>query len=386
MTARGILAIVMTMLAVPALAACVASGPAAAPTTSASAAPSPSAAASPSAATSPSPTGPSAAPSASPQASNPALPDYSLRSSWLARPTRLDHTVDVFYLYPSAYTKPDASAPNICAADDPAMMQGARVAFSRQATAFSPVADIYAPYYSQADASYALSLPPAQRDALIGGIPARDAIAAFDYYVRHLNHGRPFILASHSQGSQVMGFLLSRYMKGHQTLYKRMIVAYVVGYSVTPGYLAQNPFLKFATGPSDTGVIASWNTEAPTVDGTNPVLTPGGLVINPITWTRTQATAGAARNLGSIELDPATGGTPYLNTDGSIRRVMNLADATVDTAKGVVVCSTIDASAPPYYTPGGFPMGVLHTFDYPLYFFDIRANAANRIAHFLGTR
>ncbi len=380
MSNRRVLAILLTMLMVPSLTACVAAGPAAAPTSSASAAPSPSSA------VSPSPAGPSAAPSASPGASDPALPDYSLASSWLAKPTSLAHKVDVFYLYPSAYSKPDASAPNICAADDPAMMQGAQVAFSRQATAFSPVADIYAPYYSQADATYALSLPPAQRDVLIGGIPARDAIAAFDYYVRHLNHGRPFILASHSQGSQVMGFLLSRYMKGHQTLYKRMIVAYVVGYSVTPGYLAQNPFLKFATGPSDTGVIASWNTEAPTVDGTNPVLTPGGLVINPITWTRTQATAGAARNLGSIELDPATGGTPYLNTDGSIRRVMNLADATVDTAKGVVVCSTIDASAPPYYTPGGFPMGVLHTFDYPLYFFDIRANAANRIAHFLGTR
>ena len=380
MTRHRILAIIMAMLAVPALTGCVAAGPAAAPTTSASPAPSPSSSASPS------PASPSAGPSASPQASDPALPDYSLASSWLSKPTSRAHKVDVFYLYPSAYAKPDASAPNICAADDPAMMQGARVAFSRQAAAFSPVADIYAPYYSQADATYALSLPPAQRDALIGGIPARDAIAAFDYYVRHLNHGRPFILASHSQGSQVMEFLLSRYMKGHQTLYKRMIVAYVVGYSVTPGYLAANPFLKFATGPSDTGVIASWNTEAPTVDGTNPVLTPGGLVINPITWTRRQTTAGAARNLGSIELNPATGGTPYLNPDGSIKKFMDIADATVDTAKGVVICSTIDASAPPYYKPGGFPEGVLHTFDYALYFFDVRANAANRIAHFLRTR
>jgi hypothetical protein len=27
-------------------------------------------------------------------------------------------------------------------------------------------------------------------------------------------------------------------------------------------------------------------------------------------------------------------------------------------------------------------MGVLHTFDYPLYFFSVRANAANRVAHY----
>ena len=329
-----------------------------------------------------------ASPSSSPSSSLSSSPnitaptDYSNPAHWLSLPTEVDKKVDVFYLYPSSYTKPNANAPNVCQIDDPGMMQGAKVAFSRQATAFSTLANIYAPYYSQAAASYALSLPPAQRNQLIGGVPAQDAIAAFSYYIRHFNHGRAFILASHSQGSQVMEFLLSRYMKAHPDVYKRMIVAYVVGYSITPQYLSQNPFLKFATGPDDTGVIVSWNTEAPTVKGTNPVILPGGLVINPITWTRTQTEATAAQNLGSIELNPATGGTPVLDKNGGIKRFMNLADARIDKAKGVVVCSTINAADPPYYTPGGFPQGVLHTFDYPLYFFDIRANAANRVEHF----
>lgn len=87
-------------------------------------------------------------------------------------------------------------------------------------------------------------------------------------------------------------------------------------------------------------------------EGTNPVPLPGGLVIDPITWTRGKVTAGAPQNLGSIELDPATGGTPYMNEDGSVKRVVNLADATVDTAKGVVMCGTIDASAPPCHRQG----------------------------------
>ena len=143
-----------------------------------------------------------------------------------------------------------------------------------------------------------------------------------------------------------------------------MIAAYVIGYSITPRYLSQNPFLKFATGANDTGVIVSWNTEAPTVEGTNPVLLPGGLAINPITWTRTQTEATAKQNLGSIELNPATG-TPVLNNNGTVKRVMGLADARVNKAKGVVICSTVNAANPPYYTPGGFPMGVLHPFDYP---------------------
>ena len=189
----------------------------------------------------------------------------------------------------------DASAPIVGPIDDPGMMQKAQAAFTRQAAAFGPFADIYAPYYRQADATYALRCPPAERSKLIGGVPAHDVIAAFDYYIKHLNHGRPFILAGHSQGSQALEFLLGRYMKDHPRVYKRMIVAYVVGYSVTPRYLAYHPYLKFTKGPRDTGVIVSWNTEAPTIAAPNPVVLPGGISVNPITWRRGQAEATAAR-------------------------------------------------------------------------------------------
>jgi hypothetical protein len=51
-----------------------------------------------------------------------------------------------------------------------------------------------------------------------------------------------------------------------------------------------------------------------------------------------------------------------------------------------VICSTIPWQDPPYFTPGGFPMGVLHVFDYPLYFFSVRANAGDRVAHFFAER
>lgn len=44
--------------------------------------------------------------------------------------------------------------------------------------------------------------------------------------------------------------------------------------------------LTFAKGRNDTGVIASWDTEALTVDGKNPVLLPGGIAIDPITRMR----------------------------------------------------------------------------------------------------
>ena len=75
-----------------------------------------------------------------------------------------------------------------------------------------------------------------------------------------------------------------------------------------------------------------------------------------------------------------------LDADGHILRVLNLADARVNKVKGVIVCSSIDSAVPPYYLPGGFPQGVLHPFDYPLYFFDIRANAADIIHHYFGKK
>lgn len=309
--------------------------------------------------------------------------DYARPAHWLSVPTQPLKKVDVFYLYPSAYTKADPSAPIVGPIDDPGMMKGAGVALQRQAWAFRTFANIYAPYYRQADAASRAALPQPEQVKIVAGAPTQDGIAAFDYYIRHFNHGRPFILAGHSLGSNVMANLLAQYMKERPGVYKRMIAAYVIGYSITPHYLAQNPFLKFAKGANDTGVIVSWNTEAPTVDGTNPVILSGGLVINPITWTRTEATATAAQNLGSIELNPATGGTPVLDAQGRIERVMNLADARIDKAKGVLICSTVNPANPPYFTPGGFPMGVFHTFDYPFYFFDIRANAANRVEQFL---
>jgi uncharacterized protein YceK len=304
--------------------------------------------------------------------------DYSNPARWLSTDTTGTKKVDVFYVYPTAYSRTSTSQPVFCAVDNPQMMKGAQVSFQQQATAFAPLANIYAPYYRQVDAAYQLAQPVAQQNANIQQVPLVDVTAAFEYYLQHYNKGRPFILVGHSQGSAVLKLLLSDYMKSHPDVYKRMIAAYVVGQSITPQYLAQNPHLKFATGPGDTRVIVSWNTEAPVVNGTNPVIQAGGIAINPITWTTGEATATAASNLGSIQLDPNTR-LPVLGKNGQIERVMNLADARVDKAKGVLICSTVNPAQ--YKSP--FPQGVYHLQDYPFYYFDLRANAANRIKRYL---
>jgi pimeloyl-ACP methyl ester carboxylesterase len=319
-----------------------------------------------------------AATSAAPIAASTAPVDYSQAVHWLDAPTSTPLPVDVFYVYPTAYSKTETRDPDICSIDNPTMVAGAKAVFQRQATAFAPLANIYAPYYRQVCIPYQLALSHAKQDAVIAGQPGTDVTAAFEYYLQNYNHGRPFILVGHSQGSAVLAYLLSTYMKAHPDVYKRMIAAYVVGYSITPQYLAQNSHLKYATGASDTGVIISWNTEAPTVKGTSPVTRPGGIAMNPITWTTGEATATAKQNLGSIELNMKTG-QAVIDGRGQPRRVMGLADARVDKARGVIVCSTVKPAD--YFV--GFPEGVYHTFDYPFYYFDVRANAAHRIRHYL---
>lgn len=116
------------------------------------------------------------------------------------------------------------------------------------------------------------------------------------------------------------------------------------------------------------------------VDGTNPVTLPGGIAINPITWTRSEEEATAAQNLGSLALDSQ--GYAVLDSQGNQVRVMNYADAQVNIARGVVICSTADVNV---LSPGNalFPKGVYHPFDYPFYYFDLRANAADRVAYYL---
>lgn len=300
-------------------------------------------------------------------------PDYSQTEHWLALSSSPNKNVDVFYIYPTAYKKATPSDPDFCSIDNPTMLQGAQSAFQRQATAFAPYANIFAPYYRQVDATYQLALPFDQQDENIRKVPGPDVTAAFVYYLRHYNNGRPFILAGHSQGSAVLKYILSSYMKAHPDVYQRMIAAYVVGQSITPEYLAQNPHLRFATGSSDTGVIVSWNTEAPNTTIPNPITQPGGIAINPFTWTLGEETAAASQNLGSIQLDAT--GLPVLDQYGEILRVTGLADARVDQAKGVVICSTVN---PADYNADG----IYHSFDYPFYFFNIRQNAADRIEQY----
>ena len=118
-----------------------------------------------------------------------------------------------------------------------------------------------------------------------------------------------------------------------------------------------------------------WNTEAPKVAGKNPVVLPGAMAINPISWTRDEKPATAAESLGSIDRDET----------GKIITLPHYADAQVSIARGVVICSTVDVNK---LSPGNkvFPKGVYHHYDYLFYYYNLRENAAHRTEQYLKAR
>ncbi|MBR1521493.1 MAG: DUF3089 domain-containing protein [Bacteroidaceae bacterium] len=302
--------------------------------------------------------------------------DYSKAENWLTAETEGEYDVDVFYIYPSNYT-PGEGDPAISDIDNAGMHQGAQAIYQRQATAFETCCNIYAPYYRQVDGSYCLQLTSEDEWSLIRYQASQDLTRALDYYFEHWNQGKPFILAGHSQGSENLLALLQDYFHkddAHKTLLSRMVVAYAIGFSVTDEYLQRNPDVPFAKSAFDTGCIVSWNTEGPGNKGQhNAVVKPHAHSINPLNWQIDETPATAEQNLGSL-----TSVEEGIVTPG-------IADATLNTERGVVVCTTAN---PAKY---GLPAFVAHLFgpesfhghDYGLYYMNIRKNAKDRINTYL---
>ena len=102
-----------------------------------------------------------------------------------------------------------------------------------------------------------------------------------------------------------------------------------------------------------------------------------GRVINPLTWTTNETLVGNGNNLGSILLNPD--GSVAKDSNGVFQLMVPSADAQIDKTKGVLICSTVDVNT---YSPGP-PSGIFHTFDIPFYYYNLRANAENRVNKYL---
>ena len=294
-------------------------------------------------------------------------PDYSDKNNWLRQP-QATKDVDVFYVYPTEYSDDSEGASMFADINNKSLREAWEEVYQMQATAYEESANVFAPYYRQVNMASAIKLPREELNATFASTPKEDVFAALDYYFEHLNAGRPFILASHSQGSIMQSLVLAEYMKAHPEYLKRMIAAYVIGYSKTEDYLKANPHLKFAEGADDTGVIISYNTEG-AGNANNIVVLPGAISINPINWKLDETYASAEENLG---------GYIYNEKTGKLEIVPNAADAQINLERGVIITTT--KAMEPMPGPVPFGMASYHSGDYAFYYNNIKENVATRIA------
>lgn len=311
-------------------------------------------------------------------------PDYSQKASWYQIP-EITKDVDTFYILATEYMGFNEGAPPYAAMDNPEMVESAPVQYAMNASAFADSTNVFLPFYRQSGLKYAGDVwrKNGNIDEVISGIPYADITAALDYYFKNCNNGRPFILASHSQGSAIAQLVLKKYFKEHPEYYKRMVAAYVIGYAVTKDYLEANPHLKFATGESDAGVIVSWNTEGKRnveENVTTCVLFPNAISINPINWKLDGTYAPASENLGSL----------VLNEKKLKFEIADVgADAQVIPERGVVLTNAevepmpaeLAAVASEFFGPDG-----RHESDYTFYYNNIKENVAKRIATYKANR
>lgn len=296
--------------------------------------------------------------------------DYSNPENWMVCEANPQHEVDVFYLYP---TSASPQCQTLVSPIDDAMKFRAYGNYLKGAEGFSAFANMYAPYYRQISGVGILQCktPDELTKMCYDNEPYVDVYAALDYYFENINNGRPFVFASHSQGTAMMKNVLSDYMKKHPEYMKRMVAAYAVGFNFSQEWLDANG-LKFAEGETDTGVVVSWNVEGPGATMDNLPIMGGTISINPLNWKRDATPATVEENLGSV----------LVNAEINERQfVPGIADATVDPNRGVVVVTSTTDYIP---TNPVFGDKSFHMDEWTFYFQNAKENCKKRIEAYLG--
>jgi pimeloyl-ACP methyl ester carboxylesterase len=322
-----------------------------------------------------------------------ALPQdsYARREMWLARPDLANNPAmwlpegmkpaepgraAVFAIHPTSYLdRARWNAP----LDNQEANDRAKLFLRGQGSAFNAAGAIWAPRYRQATFGAFLTASEDAQAAL--DLAYRDVAAAFEQFLKEAGD-RPIILTGHSQGALHLTRLLRERIAG-QPVAKRIVAAYVVGWPVSK--TADLPLMGLAecTRADQTGCILSWQSFAEPADPS--------LILD--TFDATTGFTGASRaNTAMICTNPITGTpadtAPAAANLGTLVPSSDFATATIQTGSVGARCDgrgILLIGEPPaalgnssYVLPGNN----YHVFDYSLFWANIRADAARRLAAF----
>ena len=226
--------------------------------------------------------------------------DYADTTYWYSYGDQ-SHAADVFYIYPTVSTISFEDNGSSWFADItlPEVTEEAHENQRFNKMLYGEY-NFYAPYYRQM--IFEAYLQPEDTLAKLARIAAEDVCDAFQYYMEHFNHGRPFFLMGHSQGSQMLIELLKHGMTEEQC--QQMVAAYCIGYHVTAEELAEYPeALKPATDSLMSGLVVFNSVTDPSGIG---FVSQGDVVgVNPTTWTMETDTVSAECHLGLAKYNTA---------------------------------------------------------------------------------
>jgi hypothetical protein len=243
----------------------------------------------------------------------PAAPNYADDSCWSALPTRKDSAdvsiyaagiideqkdalVDVFYVHPTTYLHGNKWNASL---DDEAINKVTdQLPVRNQASVFNEMCRVYAPRYRQANIfSYWSHAEKKGNAGKAFDLAYSDVKAAFTYYLKNYNHGRPFIIASHSQGTDHAVRLLHDFIENDSVLKKQLIAAYIIGRPIKKGDIKAIPP---ADSANQTGCYVAWNCVLWGETTYYGQKVNNLECVNPLTWKRDTVYAQPSLNTGSL--------------------------------------------------------------------------------------
>ncbi len=322
-------------------------------------------------------------------------PDYASADAWAALPGKDSpalfvpegveslpgaRAIDVFFVHPTGYLNgADWNSPlNPVSRTE----ENTNWMMANQASAFNSCCNVYAPRYREASIFRYFTAPPDIAQKTMDFAYA-DVLRAFDHFIEHRNQGRPFIIASHSQGTTHALRLIQDRVDG-TTLRHRMVAGYLIGSQVTNAEANSLKTVPVCNGETETGCIVHW---AAWGEGADPPADQLDrlVCVNPLNWRRDGVKAPADLHKGGVPpsgrfsmkmwgddapqgvaFEPLKAPVKALTWAECRRGLLFVADQTGGPLDG------LDVGGKNY-----------HGLDYPLFHMDIRENARARSAAYL---
>jgi len=240
----------------------------------------------------------------------PGVPDYDDLNMWAAHPDKWDpsdsipkplrsnwreNPVDVFFIHPTTFTDESRIEEYNAPINDAGInMKTDYGSIMYQASVFNADAKVWAPRYRQAHIKMYW-----YKDSAIAmrafDTAYSDVRRAFEFFIAHTG-GRPFIIASHSQGTTHAKRLIKELIDT-TNLKNRLVAAYLLGIPVAPDEFQHIPVCRDSMM---TGCFVSWRTYRRGVPSAEYAHDSGASVVNPLTWTTDTARAPKTLNRGAI--------------------------------------------------------------------------------------